>query len=131
MLVRRWLHAAGFRFRLHDSRLPGSPDLVLRRRNAVIFVHGCFWHRHPGCRYATIPKTRAEFWQSKFDANLVRDGRNLHEVSDLGWRVAVIWECGLRPRHADVTLESLTEWLRGDSPRHESSVSELSRSAAD
>jgi DNA mismatch endonuclease (patch repair protein) len=93
MMVRRALHALGFRFRLHRRDLPGSPDIVLRRHRSVIFVHGCFWHRHPGCPRTTTPKTRAAFWQAKFDANQARDARVEEALRHAGWRVHVIWEC--------------------------------------
>jgi DNA mismatch endonuclease (patch repair protein) len=93
MRVRRALHALGFRFRLHRRDLPGSPDIVLPRHRSVIFVHGCFWHRHPGCRQTTTPKTRAAFWQAKFDANQARDARVEEALRRAGWRVHVIWEC--------------------------------------
>jgi DNA mismatch endonuclease, patch repair protein len=93
MLVRRALHAAGLRFRLHRKDLPGSPDVVLPRHNAVVFVHGCFWHRHPGCRFATTPATRPEFWRKKFDGNVERDVRQRRALRKLGWRVFTVWEC--------------------------------------
>jgi DNA mismatch endonuclease (patch repair protein) len=94
--VRRRLHSLGFRFRLHRRELPGTPDIVLPRHRAVIFVHGCFWHRHEGCRLATMPKSNEAFWQAKFDANLARDLRNQRDLSELGWSSHVIWECETR-----------------------------------
>lgn len=93
IVVRRLLHAMGYRFRLHAKELPGRPDIVLRPRKKVIFVHGCFWHRHIGCKKATTPKTRHEFWQTKFDANVVRDARVQAQLKDLGWEHIVVWEC--------------------------------------
>jgi DNA mismatch endonuclease (patch repair protein) len=96
MLVRRYLHATGLRFRLHDRTLPGSPDLVLPRYRSVVFVHGCFWHRHAGCKYTTSPSSRTEFWQGKFDANVARDKRNQQALVCTGWNVLVIWECETR-----------------------------------
>ncbi|POB00312.1 very short patch repair endonuclease [Chromobacterium sinusclupearum] len=93
MVVKRFLHRFGFRFRLHKKQLPGRPDLVLPRWHAVIFVHGCFWHRHQGCKFATTPATRPDFWQRKFAANVQRDERQVRELKALGWKVAVIWEC--------------------------------------
>jgi DNA mismatch endonuclease (patch repair protein) len=93
--VRRLLHAAGFRFRLNVKSLPGSPDIVLPRYRLAIFVHGCFWHRHPGCKYAYTPKTRVEFWQAKFDANVARDARKKAALEDLGWSVVEVWGCEL------------------------------------
>ncbi|MDE2982790.1 MAG: DNA mismatch endonuclease Vsr [Gemmatimonadota bacterium] len=93
MIVRRIAHGLGFRFRLYRKDLPGSPDLVFPKHRSVIMVHGCFWHRHPGCKYATSPKTRARFWEEKFEGNVVRDRRNEAALRELGWRVMVIWEC--------------------------------------
>lgn len=96
LAVRRILHAMGLRFRLHRKDLPGCPDIVLPRHRTVVFVHGCFWHRHEGCRYTTTPKTRQEFWMAKFDSNVFRDRRYQAELNLLGWRVLVVWECELR-----------------------------------
>jgi DNA mismatch endonuclease, patch repair protein len=93
--VRSYLHAAGLRYVLHDKRLPGKPDLCFPSRKAVLFVHGCFWHGHYGCKKATIPTTRSEFWQAKIDANKRRDFRDRHALETLGWQVRVIWECSL------------------------------------
>ena len=101
LLVRSGLHRMGFRFRLHDRKLPGSPDLVLRRYSAAVFVHGCYWHRHEGCRFATTPATRPEFWQEKFDANVARDRRHQQLLRGAGWRVFVVWECALRRNPGD------------------------------
>lgn len=96
LAVRRYLHAAGYRFRLHGKGLPGSPDLVMKKHRLVIFVHGCFWHRHPGCFYATSPATRKEFWQHKLARNAQRDEEQRLLLADLGWRVLVVWECGIK-----------------------------------
>ena len=90
MIVRKIAHGLGFRFRLHRRDLPGSPDLLFPRYRAVIMVHGCFWHRHPGCKYASSPKTRVRFWEDKFEGNVVRDRRNEEALHELGWRVMVI-----------------------------------------
>ncbi len=98
MIVRRAAHALGYRFRLHRKDLPGRPDLVFPSRRAVIFVHGCFWHRHPGCRMASTPKTRVEFWSAKFDRNVQRDAAVIDALEAAGWRVLVIWECETRDR---------------------------------
>lgn len=103
MKVRRLLHRHGFRYRLHQKDLPGKPDLVLPRYRLCIFVHGCFWHRHPGCRFATTPSTRPEFWQSKFDQNVVRDTRNKNALLTMGWRVLELWECGIRGPEAEMS----------------------------
>ena len=94
--LRRAMHAIGFRFRLHSKGLPGKPDIVLPRHKTVIFVHGCFWHRHSGCKIATTPKSNTEFWVEKFDRNVVRDARTREQLEGLGWRVIVVWECELR-----------------------------------
>ena len=98
--VRSVLHGLGYRFRLHRRDLPGRPDIVLPRFGVVIFVHGCFWHRHPGCRYTTTPRTRACFWQQKFAQNVERDRRNVASLSKSGWRVLCVWECEMRDRDA-------------------------------
>lgn len=94
--VRSLLHRLGYRFRLHDRNLPGRPDIVLRRFRTVIFVHGCFWHRHPGCRYAYSPKSRTEFWEEKFARNIVRDQDAQAALACTGWRVVTVWECETR-----------------------------------
>ena len=91
--VRKLVHFLGFRFRLHRKDLPGTPDLVFPGRKKVVFVHGCFWHRHPGCRFAYNPKTRPEFWRAKFDANVARDQRACSQLQSAGWGVLVVWEC--------------------------------------
>ncbi|MBO3776653.1 very short patch repair endonuclease [Pseudomonas aeruginosa] len=96
LVVRRALHALGLRFRLHRRDLPGSPDIVLPRFRTVVFVHGCFWHRHPGCRYASMPKSRQEYWLPKFKANVGRDAKKEAQLCELGWHVLVIWECETR-----------------------------------
>jgi len=93
--VRKLLHSMGYRFRLHRKDLPGSPDIVLPKYKTVIFVHGCFWHRHENCKYASNPKTRKEFWENKFKANVKRDKNNFKELKNLNWKVLVIWECEL------------------------------------
>jgi DNA mismatch endonuclease (patch repair protein) len=91
--VRSFLFMHGFRFRLHVRNLPGSPDIVLPALRTAIFVHGCFWHRHPGCRYATKPATRRDFWENKLSENVARDKHKKMELEALGWNVLVIWEC--------------------------------------
>lgn len=96
LVVRRTIHRMGFRFRLHRRDLAGTPDIVLPRHKLVIFVHGCFWHRHEGCRHSTTPKTRTTFWTAKFDANIERDRRNAAALELAGWRVATVWECETR-----------------------------------
>lgn len=93
MFVRSMVHRLGYRFRLHREDLPGKPDLVFPGRRKVIFVHGCFWHQHPGCRFATRPTTRTEFWAEKLDGNRARDVRVERELRELGWGIVVVWEC--------------------------------------
>ena len=93
LLVRSFLHRVGFRFRIHGRKLPGNPDLVLPKHQTVVFVHGCFWHRHKDCRRATMPASRVEFWKDKFDKNVARDRKNLALLKETGWRAIVLWEC--------------------------------------
>lgn len=93
MIVRSMLHRMGYRFRLHRKDLPGKPDIVLPKYNTVIFVHGCYWHRHKGCKYAYNPKSRIDCWQNKFKSNVERDKKNRITLEKLGWNVKVIWEC--------------------------------------
>ena len=93
MEVRRTAHALGYRYRLHVGDLPGSPDLVFRSRRKVVFVHGCYWHRHPGCKRASTPSTRREYWQAKFDRNVARDAAAESALREAGWDVLVVWEC--------------------------------------
>ncbi|WP_273861194.1 very short patch repair endonuclease [Pseudomonas sp. LA5] len=113
MLVRRFLHAHGFRFRLHRADLPGKPDIVLPRLRSCIFVHGCFWHRHPGCRYAVLPKTRAEFWADKLEGNVERDRQAIEALRNAGWIVFIVWECELRD--SETALQNLLQKLRRSS----------------
>ena len=98
--VRRVAHRMGLRFRLHRKDLPGRPDLVFPRHRLAVFVHGCFWHRHEGCRYAYTPKSRVAFWTRKFAGNVARDRRNEDALRDLGWRVLIVWECEARDAEA-------------------------------
>ena len=94
--VRKILYSMGYRFRLHSKGLPGSPDIVLPKYKTLIFVHGCFWHRHENCKYASNPKTRKEFWESKFKANLKRDFEIQEKIKNIGWQSVVIWECEIK-----------------------------------
>ncbi len=115
LALRQSLHALGFRYRLHAKGIPGKPDLVLPKYKTVIFVHGCFWHRHPGCRYASTPTTRTEFWESKFSANVARDSAVRSALLLAGWRVATIWECALRTEAGvAVVRDVVSGWLQGD-----------------
>jgi DNA mismatch endonuclease (patch repair protein) len=114
LALRRSLHALGFRYRLHAKGLPGRPDLVLAKHRAAIFVHGCFWHRHPGCRFATTPSTRPDFWAAKFAANMKRDEAVRSALLRAGWRVATVWECALRSESAlGSARDMLAAWLHG------------------
>ncbi len=110
ILVRKGLHARGYRYVLGGRGLPGRPDLVFPSRATAIFVHGCFWHRHRNCRFAYMPSTRPEFWASKFDANVRRDHLQLRQLRDLGWHVITVWECNLRADHERV-IENLASTL--------------------
>lgn len=100
LVVRRLLHSLGYRYRLHRRDLPGTPDLVFPSRRAVLFVHGCFWHRHGSCTLARLPKSRVDFWAPKLQANKERDARKIEALRAAGWRVGVVWECQLRDRDA-------------------------------
>ena len=111
--LRSALHRRGLRFRLHQAGLPGRPDIVLPRHRAVVFVHGCFWHRHPGCRLAYSPRSRVEFWQSKFARTVERDAQQRDALLGEGGRVATVWECGLREHGADDVARELAGWLVG------------------
>ncbi len=114
LALRRSLHALGFRYRLHAKGIPGKPDIVLPKYRAVIFVHGCFWHRHAGCRYATVPATRPEFWAAKFEANVARDAAVQSALRETGWRVATVWECALRTETSIAqTRDMVAAWLHG------------------
>ena len=110
LLVRRFLHANGLRYRLHVKSLPGTPDLVLPRWKTVIFVHGCFWHQHPGCKAAARPKSRPDYWNRKLDGNMARDARHLDELAAAGWTALVIWECETRdPQRLAALAASIKE----------------------
>ena len=113
IILRSLLHRARYRFRLHDRKLPGRPDIVLSKYRTAILVHGCFWHRHEGCGNATTPSTRRDFWQEKFDGNVARDQANEERLIDLGWRVIVVWECELK-KDPEGVLQSINKSLRGD-----------------
>ncbi|WP_339951558.1 very short patch repair endonuclease [uncultured Albimonas sp.] len=114
--LRRAMHSKGLRHRVDVRALPGRPDLVYPRFRAAVFVHGCFWHRHPGCPRATTPATRTDYWLPKFERTRERDARALAELKALGWRAAVIWECALTPRQTPATAETLAAWLATESP---------------
>ena len=113
LIVRRYLHTHGYRYRINVKRLPGTPDIVLRKYRTVIFINGCFWHGHEGCKYFVPPKTNTEFWYAKFKYNQERDERNYQKLRDLGWRVLIVWECEIRHGDSKTTLEKLIEDIRG------------------
>ena len=108
MVVRRLAHRLGYRFRLHRRDLPGSPDLVFPGRKKVVFVHGCYWHRHD-CKKATTPKTNVDFWQKKFDDNIMRDNKNLSDLAEMGWETMVVWQC--EAEKPDDLADRLIEFL--------------------
>jgi len=127
LTVRRLLHAMGYRFRLHAGELPGKPDIVFRSRRIAVFVHGCFWHRHD-CGLAYFPKTRREFWQRKFEGNVVRDRRTKHELEAAGWHVVVVWECqlsDLAPLARSLAKELGRPGLTGEASSAQRSASEI------
>lgn len=111
MIVRRYLFSRGFRYRIHCKRLPGTPDIVLRKYRTVIFVNGCFWHGHEGCRYFVLPKSNTEFWQKKIRRNRERDLRDRVRLRQMGWHIIQIWECQLKPKEKDMTLKSIERTL--------------------
>ncbi|MBW2568909.1 MAG: DNA mismatch endonuclease Vsr [Deltaproteobacteria bacterium] len=113
LLVRSLLHRMGYRFRLHRKDLPGKPDIVLPKHKAVVFVHGCFWHRHEGCKYAYMPKSRLEFWGTKFKSNVERDRKVKKQLKEKNWRVLVIWECELS--NIESIIKKLKDYLNKDS----------------
>lgn len=104
-LVRKYLFSQGFRYRKNDKRLPGTPDIVLPKYKTVIFVNGCFWHGHEGCKYFVWPQNNADFWKAKINANIQRDQRKKEELERLGWQVLVIWECGLKKAEFEDTMK--------------------------
>ena len=106
-IVRKYLFSKGLRFRKNDRRYPGHPDVVLPKYKTVVFVNGCFWHRHEGCRYASNPATNREFWNQKFERNVERDAREQKELREMGWNVIVVWECELKKAAREETLERL------------------------
>lgn len=111
MAIRKMVFGAGYRYRLHGKKLPGKPDLVFAGRRKVIFVHGCFWHRHAGCALARIPKSRVEFWTAKLEGNRDRDARHLATLREMGWSAMVVWECELRD--PDALQERIRAFLDG------------------
>ena len=116
LIVRSSLHRLGFRFRISDRRLPGSPDIKLSRYRAVVFVNGCFWHRHDGCRFATMPASNREWWAEKFSKNVARDAEKTRQLRESGWRVMIVWECAVRDKGSkrDRAIKQLSDWIRSD-----------------
>lgn len=115
MLIRKFLWANGYRYRLHCKKMPGKPDIVLSKFKAIIFIHGCFWHQH-GCKYTVMPTTRREFWEEKLNTNKQRDKRVYQELKEAGWRVLVIWECALRTKKAKQCslFQGIVSWLHSE-----------------
>lgn len=115
MRVRKFLHTNGLRYRLHNKKLPGTPDLTLSKYQTVIFVNGCFWHGHKGCKYFKMPKTRAEWWQKKIDETKKRDSKNMKELKVLGWQPIIIWECELKREKRNTSLANLLTTITKES----------------
>lgn len=114
LLVRRYLYSHGLRFRIHVKELPGKPDIVLRRFKTAIFVHGCFWHQHQGCKRSTMPTSNTEFWNVKLCKNVTRDTHNVHELEKNGWQVIVVWECELSPLKIAHTLSEIENKIKSN-----------------
>lgn len=114
VMVRQYLFANGFRYRLYRKDLPGKPDIVLPKYKTVIFINGCFWHGHSGCKYATIPEANHDFWLAKISGNIERDKSNHAKLFELGWKVIEIWQCELKPKFREQTLNNLLTELRND-----------------
>jgi DNA mismatch endonuclease, patch repair protein len=112
MLVRRFLHAQGFRYRLHVKDLLGKPDIVLPKYKTIIFIHGCFWHGHEGCRYYVVPKTRTEWWLNKINGNIVNDTKAVKALKKEGWKIITLWECQLKPATINTTLQIVLNKLK-------------------
>ena len=113
-LVRKYLFSQGFRYRKNDARLPGKPDIVLPKYKTVIFVNGCFWHKHEGCKYFVWPKNNADFWKKKIESNIARDAKNYQQLESLGWKVLTIWECELKTHCREETLVNITRTLQAE-----------------
>jgi len=125
MLVRRALFAAGYRFRLHRRDLPGAPDIVLSGRRVAVFVHGCFWHMHAGCKFAKLPSTRPEFWLQKLEGNVARDHRDVEVLLAEGWRALTVWECATRGSDSAASLShALSSWIEGSEQSGEISAAQ-------
>ncbi len=112
ILVRKYLYSHGFRYRLHVKDLPGKPDIFLKCLKTVIFVHGCFWHKHENCKYFVVPKTRTDFWMNKINKNVENDVKHQKNLKNSGWNVLIIWECELKTNKREKTLEKLVTLLK-------------------
>ena len=112
LIVRSFLHQNGYRYRLHSKYLPGTPDIVLKKYRTVVFVHGCFWHGHEGCKYFVVPKTRTQWWLDKINRNKAKDAESYETLIDQNWKIIIIWECELKKDKIANTLESLLNELR-------------------
>lgn len=112
LIIRKFLFKNGYRFRLHDKKMPGKPDLVLKKISAVIFVHGCFWHGHKGCKYFVVPKTRTDWWLEKINRNKDNDKNNKKNIKKLSWKIITIWECEIKPSKREKTLLKLLKTLQ-------------------
>lgn len=122
LALRLPLHALGYRYRIHRRDLPGCPDLVFPSRRKAVFVHGCYWHRHEGCHWCSVPKSKREFWLPKLDGNAARDLRNIAALEQGGWKVAVVWECALRPAWHEQTVATVAAWLDAGTENYETDV---------
>ncbi len=109
IIVRKYLFSEGFRFRKNDKRYPGKPDIILPRYKTAIFVHGCFWHRHNGCKMATMPKSNTDFWTEKFNKNIYNDQKHVAELTQMGWRVIIIWECEIKNNFNETMRRIISE----------------------
>jgi DNA mismatch endonuclease (patch repair protein) len=113
MLVRKFLHAQGFRYKLHDKKLPGKPDIVLPKYKTVIFIHGCFWHGHNNCKYYVVPKTRTDWWLNKINTNNANDTKAVKALKKEGWKIITVWECDLKTAKVEKTLSLLVKKIIG------------------
>ena len=111
MRVRKFLHAQGFRYKLHDKKLPGKPDIVLPKYKTIIFIQGCFWHGHTNCKYYVVPKTRTDWWLNKINSNKANDAKAVKALKKDGWKVIIVWECQLKPAKVERMLSSLLKKL--------------------
>ena len=116
-IVRKHLFSLGFRFRKNDKRYPGTPDIVLPKYKTVIFINGCFWHGHSGCKYFVVPKSNTEFWQNKIAANIARDDEKIAQLLRMNWKVITVWECELKPTQRSGTLTRLVQQIREQAER--------------